>query len=487
MNETKISNRDLSKMLLALGVGITLIYLAFLKPGIWGHDGNDMLQVSISLITKGSFALPDGLGVQGADGQYYSVRYPLLSIVAIPFTAVGLVLASVLGLPVNYVAGVCVLVLSVLLTAGCAVFVALIALRLGSKPKLAYLAALSYAFGTVALVYSREFFAEPLLSFLTAASLYLILGQKVRSQLSASLIGGLAITAKPAAVVIGPPLSIYLFAKKRPWYLILAPLVSTAMGMGLYFSYNYLRFGDWFSSGQDGGRFGPAGFGPRLFGQLFGFGAGGGLIWYCPPVILAVVGFYQAVKHKKTLEALVVVAVFCGFWLLHGFWRFEGWSWGPRFIVPTLPGLMALAALAGHRWKKTLLALTLIGFLASAPSLVSFYQRHYAEASDAGIIQEALELWIPPAQSPLIQSWGAGYRQVQAGLNSDVANVLKDAGAPPAPGSLATSQLLQIVAVWWWVLPAAGIPLWIGFVIAIMLIASGVWLLMKGWGYASNS
>ncbi|HEY9596359.1 MAG TPA: hypothetical protein V6D33_01655, partial [Cyanophyceae cyanobacterium] len=54
-------------------------------------------------------------------------------------------------------------------------------------------------------------------------------------------------------------------------------------------------------------------------------------------------------------------------------------------------------------------------------------------------------------------------------------------GAPPAGGEMAKAQLARIVAVWWWLLPAAGIPLWLAVALALILVGLGVWMLRRGW------
>lgn len=471
---------DMLKASLALGIGVTLIYLAFLKPGIWGVDGQDVLEVAKSLVTKHNFTTLPRWGVLGADGQYYSTRYPLLPIIAFPFVATGLFLANLLDLPFQYLAAVCVLVLSVLLTGITTALVALLAFRLGSTRKGAYLAALSFAFGTITLVYAQQFFAEPLLALLTAASLYLAMGKTKREQIIASIPAGLAVTAKPAGVVVGPILSAYLLLKRRPLHIALSPAIGTGIGVILYLVYNYIRFGSLVSFGKNLSSFGLTGTFERWLGLLFSPGAGGGLLWYCPPVIIAVWGFYRVPK-AKTLEALMIVAVFLAYLVLHSFWEFGGWNWGPRFLVPALPGLLALTGLVGKQWRKWLLALTLVGFIVNAPTLVSFYQRYYAEAVDGGYLKQALSLWGSPADAPLVQVWGTAYRQINDALASDVKDLLKESGTLPSSGKLASAELLRTVAVWWWVLPAAGIPLWVGGTLSFILIVMGIWVLLRGW------
>ncbi len=480
MSNNSDSRKEILPIILALSFGVGLIYLAFLKPGIWGIDGTEMFFVSNSLVTEGDFSLPPGAGIVGADGQYYSIRYPLLPIVATPFVAVGLFLGHLLNIPPRYAAGVCALVLSVLLTVATTGLIVLLSLRLGAKKQSAYLAALSFAFGTTALVYARQFFAEPLLSFMTTLSLYLALGKTYREHAIASFIGGLAIAAKPAGVVIGPVLALYFGFKRYPIRTVISPLVGTGMGLMLYFGYNYLRFGDFFTSGQNASKFQFAGMLERLVGLIFSPGAGGGLIWYCTPVVLVIIAWRKLWKTQP-IEALAVLGIFCGYWVLHSFWRFGGWSWGPRFLVPTLPALFAVIGLLDRKWWRWLIVLTVIGLFWNAPTLVSFFQRYYAEASDGRYIRKVLSLWGDPSYAPLFNAWGAAFRQVQEAFNTDIKEVLSGVGIVPSKGELASSDLLRIVAVWWWMLPVAGIPIWIGFLMALMMIALGVWSLRRGW------
>lgn len=484
-SDYKSSNehQQIFKMSLALGLGIGLIYLAFLKPGIWGIDGNEMFWVSHSLVTKGSFSIAPGAGTIGRGGEYYSIRYPLLPILATPFVAFGLIVANIVGLPERYTATVCALVLSVIITAITTAFVALVALRLGSSKKGAYLAALSYALGTTALVYSREFFAEPLLGLITIVSLYLALGKDYRSHAGASILSGFAIVAKPSGIVVGPILSLYFFWKKYPWRTVIGPLLGTAAGILLYLGYNYLRFESFFKAGQSYDRFQVLGVFSRFLGLLFSPGAGGGLFWYCPPTLLAFVGFYYAFKYNKFQrpELWLMMAIFLGYLGLHSFWAFRGWNWGPRLLVPSFPVLMALVALIPRKWWGVLLGLTFLGFFWNAPTLVSYYQRYFAEAADRGQFLNAVALWGNPVDAPLFNAWGAAFRQLGDAFSTDLRSVMETVGDTPVAGKLSESSQLKIVAVWWWVLPVAGIPIWFGFLVAMILVFMGIWILRRGW------
>src|ERR1039458_9122689 len=161
-----------ARFMLKLGVGIALVYLAWLAPGIYSIDGNSMIAVAESICVNHSVTVPVGFGIPGRAGLVYSSWYPLLSFLAVPFVALAEVLTRFVRMPVHYVAAIFGLVLQALIAAAAAVFVTGLALRLGSDKIGARLAGLSFAFGTMALAYARSFFSEPLLALLTTASLF---------------------------------------------------------------------------------------------------------------------------------------------------------------------------------------------------------------------------------------------------------------------------------------------------------------------------
>ena len=468
---------------IALFFAICLIYGAFLKPGIWGLDGNDMLHMSRSLIEKGNFSIPAGAGgIQGPDGQFYSIRYPLLPIVAMPFVWVGLALGEMFNLPVQYTAATCGLVLNCLLTAATAVLVYGLTLRLGGARSGAAIAAIGYAFGTAALVYAREFFAEPLLGFIITLALYWAVGKSRWGHWGTGWLAALAIVAKPAGVLLGPVLALYFLLRRCSWDRILAPCIGTIAGFGFYLAYNYMRFGSITSSGQDTSQLGLDGYVWRALGQWISPGSGGGMFWYCPPTLLAMVGLWRLWQRRR-LEFVAVFGIVASFWLLHSGWAFNGWNWGPRFLIPVLPALMATVGLLGQRWRMALVGLIVLGFLANAPTLLTFYQRYFAEVSDrsTALLMQTVSLWSEPSQAPIFNVWAAAGRQLGDAFSTPVQDIISNVGQPPATGELSRAELLRIVAVWWWFLPAAGIPVWVGAAIALTMVGLGLWLLRLSW------
>ena len=467
-------------ILIALAFG--LIYLAFLPPGIYSLDGNGMLAVAESLVAHHSWAVPAELGLPGRDGQFFSKWYPLLSILAVPFVAIATEAAHILRLPVHYLAAILSLTLPAAFTAATATLVLLISLRLGSSMRGAILAALSYAFGTIALAYARTFYAEPLLALLTAGGIYAALGESPRQVTYAGICSTLAVLAKPTGIIVGPLIALYLLAKSRSWRLAAIPALGSFAGLALYCVYNYKRFGHPLTFGQRWS-FAMAAVPEGLFGLLLS--PGRGLLWYCPPIILSVVAFRKA-RRVNFSAALLIVSVFAGFLSVHSLWSFwsGGWSWGPRFLLPAIPGLAALLGLLEEHWRRALISLTLIGFLINAPTLVTYYERYYAEMNEQQI-SEHETLW-SFSRAPFLHAWPAAIRQISDARHSDVRDLFSQRGDSPAT-TVASSRALRIVAVWWWVLPIAHIPRAVGAALSILLLGCGCILLSRQFRVLLNS
>jgi len=467
-----------ARIALSLGIGVALVYLALLPPQVNSPDAEAMVKVAESLVIDGSLTVPEELGLLAPDGRYYSKWYPLLSFLAVPFVALGLAVAGIAGLPGHYVAVACALALTALVIGATTSLVALLVLRLGGTRKGACLAALGFAFGTFTVAYARTFFAEPLLALLTIGSLYLALGDKKKEVIGTGLVTALAVLAKPTGVIVGPILSAYLLLKKRPLKHVVVPTLGTLVGIGLYGVYNYIRFKNPTVTGQPA-NFRISAIPTGILGLLVS--PGRGLVWYCPPVILSVIGLRGAWRSKK-LESLAIIAVFLGYLLIHSYrvrW-FGGWSWGPRYIFPALPLLIVLAGMVERRWRKLLVTLCIVGFIVNSPTIVAFYQRYYAESHERGIPEKALH-WAP-SRSPLLHVWGASSRQVRDALDSDVRDLIREAGKP---GKTMTGRpTLRVVALWWWMLPAAGIPRWIGASFAFFVLAIGVWTIRRAMRFA---
>lgn len=429
-----------------------------------------MFSVAYSIITHGTLSVPARFGMLGRHGYYYSKWYPLLSFIALPFVALGSMLGAQLGMPPRYTAQAATLVLPVIFLALNVYLTVLLSLTLGATRRGAFWAAIAFAFGTIALVYAREFFADPLLATLTTVGLYSAFHHTgPKSQSVTFSAAALAVLAKPTGIVLGPCLSLYGLLKNRPIFTDLVSTLGTGAGLAIYLLYNWIRFGCFLTFGQPYA-FSLKGIPFGLFGLLAS--PGRGLFWYCP-VVLTLVGVPLAVyKKTESLIILFTIGSYLGFYAAWGDWD-GGWCWGPRFLLPILPGLMAFTGLLDSRWRKALGILTMVGFIVNSPNLVGYYVRYYHEANVAGI-SESARLW-SFRDGPLFGVWRSDYHQLSEALqpSSDVREVIREAGATPSNDPF-QSPCLRVVPLWWWFLPALGIPRSLGAAIALLLLCIGI-------------
>ncbi len=244
-------------------------------------------------------------------------------------------------------------------------------------------------------------------------------------------------------------------------------------GLALYFLYNAYRFGNVLTFGQPW-KFSIS-FIPRgVVGLLVS--PGEGLLWYCPCVLLSVIAL-RKIKNRW-LEAWTIIALAAASLLLHSLWSAwdGGWSWGPRLLLPVLPGLVALTGVLSNGWRKVLVAFAIVGFLLTAPNLISFYSRYLSEANEQGVTDADL-MW-RASRSPLLHQWAAAYRQVQDARQYDVRQLLSQRSEQPA-GTISSSRALRVVGVWWWVLPVVHIRRVWGILVSSLLSVCGFFLLLS--------
>jgi hypothetical protein len=254
---------------------------------------------------------------------------------------------------------------------------------------------------------------------------------------------------------------------------IFVPLAGTATGIAAYCVYNYIRFGEMLTFGQ------PVVFAlSNLPGGVAGLLAspGRGLMWYCP-VVLALAGLNASSLER--LDVLLIASIALAYLGIYSVWRdwAGGWCWGPRYLLPALPGLMGLCALLEGTSRKVLIALTILGFLINAPTLVSYYERVYQEEL---VVQELPEttLW-SLNQAPFLRIWGSMSRELGDARRTDVRRLVQHAGEPEK--SEASWRTLRIVAVWWWMLPLAGVSRAFGATVSSLVAITGLALIWWTW------
>jgi hypothetical protein len=284
----------------------------------------------------------------------------------------------------------------------------------------------------------------------------------------------LAVLAKPTGILVGLVIALALLTKTRSLKLSFIPALGSFAGLLLYCVYNLMRFGQPLMFGQPWS-FRLQAIPEGLVGLLFS--PGRGLVWYCPIMVLSLAAFLKG-RKSNLHDALLPMTVFVGFLLLHSFWTAwsGGWSWGPRFLLPAIPGLAALLGVLYNEWRRTLIALTVLGFVINAPTLFAFYERYYAEENEQGV-SERDTLW-SFSRAPFLHAWPAAGRQVEDARAFDVRGLMSQRGDAPA-STISSSRALRVVAIWWWVLPIAQVPRVLGAMVALLMAVFGCVILVR--------
>lgn len=468
--------------LLAVFFGFALIELALLPPGIKTIDEHSMYAVANSLVTGDGFTVPcDPSAIPGRDGCY-SPWYPLLSVLTVPFAALAHLIGSVTDaspVRIGHALGPAVAGLS---AAGAATFTTGIARRLGAAWPVAVLTGVAFAFGTEGLTYARSFYAETLCALLAAGAVYLLApgGEpppRGRRWGYAAL--ALAVLAKPPMVVVGPAIGLGRAIAARDPRKVIAPSLASAAGVVAYMAFNWLRFNDALNFGGESRQVGGSMYlswdAVEALG-LFTISPGRGLLWFSPVAVLGAIALARRRRDPLPLCCgLVSLAILFVYLPNPGI----GDNWATRYLVPALPLLCAGLVLLDRRWLRLAVVLVVVGAVIQVPTTLSFYARYFGEIRDAG--GQPADVYWSVRRTPLVQSWPAMDRQLEAAADTDVRTLLDEPEAPLDVGQpippVEQQELGKVVALWWWMLPIVGVPQLLGLGVALAMIAAGVALL----------
>lgn len=311
-------------------------------------------------------------------------------------------------------------------TAVTAGLLVLLSRSLGATLRSSMIVAAAFALGTWAWVHSQSGFSEPGTAMvLTATMLAAVHWWRDPSPRRAALVGflaGCAVLTRPSVLLFVPvfALSGLVARPTTPWRARVSELLGFGAGgivPALVFGINaYLRFGSPVDMGYSRIPYTTPWY-EGAFGLLLS--PGKGLLWYAPVCVVVLFGLRQAAlrdaRYVATVGALLAVH-------LYVYARFAIWSgenaFGPRYLVPLLPMVVAIAALlvdlAPH-WRRGIVAAALVGLV--VPGLVGtlvYFNGvyHYAYTHDpatpvVGADQPYNAVNFQPRTSPLLMQMRA--------------------------------------------------------------------------------
>ena len=322
-----------------------------------------MLAVSQSIVHHGTFAVGPHFGAMGRGGHYFAKYGIGLSLLAVPFVAIGDLVSVVAGdqtkLEGFFAASLVPLIMGLL---ACSLFRT--TRRLGAGSCWAAVIATGSAFGTYALPYGKDFFSEPLTTLAIVLSIEFLVNDRYEL---AGFALAMAVTTRPESVVLVAvlPIIVWVFRGFRHAFVYGAV---AAIGAVVDAIYNEYRFGSVLKTG-----YGSEGFTtPFIRGavELF-FSPVKSLLLFAPFVILVVLG----AKRLWAAERFVVVLILANlstFFVLSATWHSwqGGWSWGPRLLLPGVIPTMLLLSPLNTKERRVGICLFVAGFVISASTIL---------------------------------------------------------------------------------------------------------------------
>ncbi len=417
---------------------------------VTGIDGEASYRMAQSLVDDGDLELSAAVPhtAVGRDGAYYSkfgIALPLLATapyaLAKPFAGAG----------DGEAPRAAVATLMPLLTALLCVVLYSTGRALGGRPRDALLVALAATFGTFLVVYSKDFFSEPLLALAIAAALWQTLAG--RTWLAAAFIA-FGMLTRPQALLLAPLFWLF-WAHRDGLRRALVPGLILAAGAAAIPLYNWLRFEDVTESGYPDDQ----GFRAEVWTGAWGLltDPSKSLFLFVPLAALLPFAIWSLRRRGQVGLAWLTTGILLVGFLTAASWSiwWGGWTWGPRLLIPALvPVLPALAPWVrdspGRR--RLVVALAVVGALVSLAAVIvptSAQLGERAETDGPRILRQAELLPATlgnladdaPPERPVMPAdrWDPYLWQVELG---------RDGGPPGTVLAIAVSLLLVLVAVW---------------------------------------
>jgi hypothetical protein len=398
---------------LKAALGLTLlvagVYLLTASGHLDGQDQEYYYRMARSLAREHTFSIEplvykntEIAGARGRDGRFYPQYAPGLPLALSPLVALAdSVTHSDSNLASNYAwlhqndsdvtARILVSYFDIPITALGVGLLVLFLMQLGYPTFAAASVGAAFAVSTFAWPQSRSINAEPLQILLLLIAALLTLKGSAKSAIIAGCALGFAILVKitsglalPGLLLLPDRHDVPIWRRPLGAGVLIVPVIGA---VGIYGWYNYVRFGSIITTGYATSaavaelpsvRVGNPFIG--VFGLLLS--SGRGLIWYAPPILAGVASFGRMGREKRT--SAVALAAFVGIWVAtyacYTGWD-SGWGWGPRYLLPVLPFMLAPAAgvLDSRGGRLAFVALCVIGLLIQIPgALVDFMASGHA-------------------------------------------------------------------------------------------------------------
>jgi hypothetical protein len=353
-------------------------------------DTSPSIQTAEALVLRGGLDIPpqQGSTYQGRDGRSYSKYGIGLPLYYIPWVIAGLIIHRATGASSVEWNGFLVSFSNIPFAILTLYLFARLLRFLKINERTIVLLVIAIGVGSLCWRYAVYGFSEAIQTALLLLSVFGVW----RETRKGVLVGGVGFAAliliKLVHAALLPVFLIYLLIRDRQPYqrriyealIFAAPVL---LALCLIAALNNLRFGNPIESGygSEASKFIVAQVEWTVPKLLVSFDKG--LFVFCPVLILGFFGwipFFRQRPYEAALCAMILIAyiLLAGAWYGWG----GGWSWGPRFLVPTIPIWLVPAAFRLDQLPKpgfiAAIFLTAVSVICQIPGvLVSDHQIHY--------------------------------------------------------------------------------------------------------------
>ena len=410
-----------------------------ISSGRFGGDGLDNYLTAESLVLDGDCSIydrPFGIeemkyqvrGVAGSEGKRYAQYGVSVAIFLVPLYFIGHVISGFLGnIGHDYVTQLVVSFFNPLVLAGIAVLLFNLLVKLGYSFKISFLTTLIYSLCTMNVVYARSGFTEPFVALLLLiGAIYMLEYCKKRAALSlfiTALAVGYTMYIKKNSFILFPAFSLYVLFlifvdkekafKDKIVHLIIftvpfifagtAILIQNKVFFGGILSTEHGTVNDLLSKVRTDGYPGKG-----LYYYLIS--SGKGYLIYNIALFLGLFAVKNFINRHKAYAIFILVLILSNL-LFYSFIFVRGslFSWGPRYLFPTLPFFAILLAefmitIKNLKTKVLIGCFAALGFLIQLPNFfISFSNYIFFVKNKLGL--EEFLINFMPELSPIKGTW----------------------------------------------------------------------------------